>query len=75
MNDISKKDLVILKDNLNLVQENINYLLSIGIEKPEIILKIRPELFYNNNKLIRKIFKDVDIDAVNYDPLTILEYI
>ena len=63
----------VIKNNPDLVAKNAQYLKSIGINNPESLIHLKPELFILSNKLVQEQCKDINVAKVNEDPLSILD--
>ena len=63
----------VIKNNPDLVAKNAQYLKSIGINNPESLIHIKPELFILANNIVKEECKNIDVAKVNEDPLSILD--
>ena len=57
------------------VAENYVYLQSIGINNPDQLIDLAPELFINPNEDVRDMTKKVDASKVNENPFSIVDMI
>ena len=70
---IPENVLDVIKDNTDLVAKNAQYLKSIGIKNPDLLIHIKPELFILATDLVKEKAKVINIELVNEDPYSILD--
>ena len=62
-----------ISQDTDIVAENAAYLKSIGINKPEALISLKPELFILTNDEVKEMVKDLDIDKINKNPYSIID--
>ena len=72
---LSEEDKQLFINNESLIAINYNYLKEVGINKPELLISLKPELFIMPNKLVKDIVSKLNITAINDDPSSIFDYI
>ena len=57
------------------VAVNYEYLKSIGITNPELLITVVPDLFLCSREDLKNSIKNIDINEVNENPISILDMI